>query len=118
MPQPAPSRPERRWPSLISSAHAETYTPPASPPGQDRVNTAGSRGRIFVQAGAFSIAENAQRIRSRVASLGNVQVVNTSMKGVELYRVRLGPIPTVEEADRLVNRLATSGYPEARVVHE
>jgi len=72
--------------------------------------------RIFVQAGAFSVAENAQRVRSRIAALGSVEVQTASVRGVSLYRVRLGPVPTVEQAGRLLTRLVGSGYPEARIV--
>ena len=73
-------------------------------------------GRIFIQAGAFSVRDNAQRVQSHIAGLGNVQVTTASVNGTEIYRVRLGPLMNVEEADRLLARLAGSGYPEARIV--
>jgi len=37
-------------------------------------------------------------------------------QGVDMYRVRLGPIPTVEEADRLLAQVVGSGLAEARIV--
>jgi peptidoglycan lytic transglycosylase len=75
-----------------------------------------SSGRIFVQAGAFSVRENAQRLQLRIAPLGAVQVTAASVNGTELYRVRLGPLPNVEQADRMLTRVVGSGYPEARIV--
>jgi rare lipoprotein A len=33
-----------------------------------------------------------------------------------MYRVRLGPLLTVEQADQLLARIVDSGYPEARIV--
>jgi rare lipoprotein A len=72
--------------------------------------------RIFVQAGAFSMRDNAQRLQARIATLGGVQVTTASVKGIEMYRVRLGPLASVEEADRLLARVVDSGYPEARIV--
>jgi rare lipoprotein A len=72
--------------------------------------------RIFVQAGAFSMRDNAQRLQARIATLGGVQVTTASVKGIEMYRVRLGPLASVEEADQLLARVVDSGYPEARIV--
>jgi rare lipoprotein A len=119
-----PTPPTRQWPSLIASAHAESYNPPPVPvtntprPEHERAGTIASSGRIFVQAGAFSVPENAQRVRSRLASLGNAQVLSTTVRGSQLYRVRVGPVSTVEEADRLAARIVDTGLPDARVVTE
>ena len=75
-----------------------------------------SSARIFIQAGAFSMRDNAQRLQARVAPLGSVQVMTAWIKGIEMYRVRLGPLASVEEADQLLARMVDSGYPEARIV--
>jgi rare lipoprotein A len=115
---PAP----RSW--LIASAHAETLPPSpvrlaAAPSTQsDRVITTSGSSRIFIQAGAFAVPENAQRARSRFSALANVEVANIAAHGSPLYRVRLGPVATAEEADRLLSRLVSSGYPDARIVKE
>src|SRR6185369_14686748 len=107
---PAQNSPRKYWPSLIASAHAESYTPPSVAKtlrAEPEQAVAGhGAGRIFVQAGAFAVPENAQRARERLASLGNVQVLSASGRGTTLYRVRLGPVGTVAEADRLISRLA------------
>lgn len=102
----------RYWPSLISPAHAETLHPrPAVVPAR-------SAGRLFVQAGAFAVPENAQRVRARIAALGSVEVVPATHNGGALYRVRLGPLASEAEAQRLLARVIGSGYPGARVVGE
>ena len=71
---------------------------------------------IYVQAGAFSEFNNANRVRSTLSGLGptNVTQVNTGQKMV--FRVRLGPVKSVAEADKLLAQVAASGYPEARVI--
>ena len=107
-PQPN-AGPRHHWPSLIAQAHAEPVHVPVSP---------AASGRIFVQAGAFAMPENAQRVRSRIASFGNIQVVQTIVNGTPLYRVRLGPVANPAEADRLLGKVVGSGYPTARVVSE
>jgi rare lipoprotein A len=77
---------------------------------------ASGSGRIYVQAGAFSVPENAQRVRSRIASLGSAEIVPSQVNGTTLYRVRLGPVTTEAEADRLRGRVIDSGFPDARIV--
>jgi len=41
--------------------------------------------------------------------------MTVSAKGIEMYRVRLGLLASVEEADLLV-RVVDNGYPEARII--
>lgn len=71
---------------------------------------------IYIQAGAFSEFNNANRVRSTLSGLGpaNISQVNTGPKMV--FRVRLGPVKSVAEADKLLAQVAASGYPEARVI--
>jgi rare lipoprotein A len=119
---PAVEPSHRPW--LIATAQAETLPPRAaqpapSPPAEpDRVITPSGSSRIFIQAGAFAVPENAQRARSRFSALANVEVTNIAAHGSPLYRVRLGPVATAEEADRLLSRLVSSGFPDARIVKE
>jgi rare lipoprotein A len=72
--------------------------------------------RYFIQAGAFSVAENAWRLRSRIARLGRVAVSPTRVHGVEYYRVRLGPLASREEAKKILAWFVGSGYPGAEIV--
>lgn len=108
-PPPARSRPHY-WPSLIASAHAETLHPAPA--------FAGRSSRIFVQAGAFAVAENAQRVRARIAGLGSAEIVRATVNGTAMYRVRLGPVASEAAARRLLTRVVDSGYPGARLVDD
>ncbi len=108
--EPAPlavAAPRRYWPNLIAPAHADPVHKPAA---------ARNSGRIFVQAGAFAVAENAQRVRARIAALGSAEVVAAMVKGNALYRVRLGPVASESEARRLLNKIVDNGYPTAQIV--
>jgi rare lipoprotein A len=126
-PEPAPAyptavaaAPRRYWPSLIGQAHAEPLHPQiaslATPAPRPVAAPTRNSGRIFVQAGAFAVPENAQRVRARVAALGSVEIVPTSGGG--LYRVRVGPVASEAAAARLLSKVVDSGYPGARVVSE
>jgi rare lipoprotein A len=42
--------------------------------------------------------------------------MTTSINGTEMYQVRLGPLPTVEQADQMLARVVDGGYPGARIV--
>jgi len=48
--------------------------------------------------------------------LGSAQVMTGSAKGIEIYRVRIGPLASVGEADQLLARVVDSGYPEVRII--
>ncbi len=111
---PAPARPPAAPISTMSTPPIIAELPPL--PEKVGVVPPASSARIFVQAGAFSMRDNAQRLQARIAPLGSVQVMTASVRGIEMYRVRLGPVASVEEADQLLARVVGSGYPEARIV--
>jgi rare lipoprotein A len=73
--------------------------------------------RIYLQVGAFGEQANADRAAQRVsaARLGDVRVVEASVNGRSVRRVRLGPLRDVEEADRLSQELRRLGLGDARV---
>ena len=54
------------------------------------------RGRFVVQAGAFSVESNALGLQSRLARIGQPSFVDRENGG--LYRVRIGPFSTRDEA--------------------
>jgi rare lipoprotein A len=72
---------------------------------------------LYIQVGAFADEGNAQRLVQQLQSAGIAQVFSlpSSDSGRALRRVRIGPIATVEEFDRLAAQLATLGYREARL---
>lgn len=75
---------------------------------------------LYIQVGAFADAGNAQRVVDRLQSAGVPHVFSVARadSSLQLRRVRVGPITTVEEFDRLAAQLATLGYPEARLAND
>jgi rare lipoprotein A len=61
--------------------------------------------RIFVQAGAFSVKTNADRLKKKLSALAPTSISETTVKGTRFYRVRLGPIKSVAEADRILEKV-------------
>lgn len=72
-------------------------------------------GTMYVQAGSFTSAENAERLRQRVQAHGRVHVSAIRVNGQNFYRVRIGPVASSDEATRLRERIIGVA-PEARVV--
>jgi rare lipoprotein A len=71
---------------------------------------------IYIQAGAFVQFDNANRLRAKLSPLGRVRVTPVKLGEQEMFRVRLGPVATVEEADQLLERLIGTGYTDARLI--
>ena len=71
---------------------------------------------IFVQAGSFGNSENAQRFASSLRTVGNAHVQPALVKGRNFYRVRIGPLDSVPEADGVLTRLSSIGQHDAIVV--
>ena len=72
---------------------------------------------IYIQVGAFRERMNAERLRTRL--LGTDPGFNVSMaliEGKEFFRVRKGPIPSVEAADAALAKVISAGHTTARIV--
>jgi rare lipoprotein A len=74
-------------------------------------------GHIYLQVGAFSDADNAQRLaeRLRQANLGAVQVMDAEVNGRRVRRVRVGPLADVDRADQVSARIEGMGLPRPQV---
>jgi rare lipoprotein A len=72
---------------------------------------------LYVQAGAFADAHNAQHVLERLhaAGLASAFIVSPLEGQSHLYRVRLGPVGSVAEFDQLAARLAALGIRDARL---
>ena len=71
---------------------------------------------IYIQAGAFSKRENAQRLAQNLAGVGPANVYQAVVNGQKFYRVRLGPVGSVGQADHVLSRLSASGHNDAIIV--
>jgi len=118
--QPAPAQPV--WPTNPRSAPAEVV-PVAAAAGNGATVASLATGTMlqpaggfYVQTGAFSTPENAERQRDAVRSYGLSEISQGSAGGRDVYRVRLGPYTTSDAAGIVADRLKRSGYGDARVV--
>lgn len=71
---------------------------------------------IYVQAGAFSQFNNANRARAVLSPIGDVNISSVLVNGIDLFRVRIGPVANVAEADMLLEQMIGVGYSDARII--
>lgn len=86
-------------------------TPGQAPSPQTQPET------IYVQAGAFGSESNATDLLERLRAHGvkNGFVRRDQVDGRALYRVRIGPLPSAAEFDRLLEQLRSLGIADARL---
>lgn len=74
--------------------------------------------QFYIQVGAFAELMNAERLRSRLSVLGPhlVNISQAVVGGRMLYRVRIGPLDSIDNADQIVSRLGSIGINEHQIV--
>ncbi len=77
-----------------------------------------SDSAIFVQVGAFGDFANALRLRDKLYHLGVTNISRIQAGGLDLYRVRLGPLRDVGVADTILAEVNSAGIPNAQLVVE
>ncbi|MFP3942998.1 MAG: septal ring lytic transglycosylase RlpA family protein [Alphaproteobacteria bacterium] len=116
---------------LIEKVTAEAQTGEDAPSGEAAENGEAApaessadssvTGKLFIQAGAFAVPENAYSLRRLImkaitgarVSINPVQVGNR-----EFFRVRVGPFASAEEANGILAQLRNLGQNDARIVSD
>lgn len=102
-PGATPAAPARDPAAILSGGAPSTASAPAA-------------FDYYVQVGAFSRPEDAEQQRAKLAIMGFIaKISEREQSGRPVYRVRLGPYATREEADGMQARLGESSI-EARLV--
>jgi rare lipoprotein A len=88
---------------------------PVLPAAVTTVPVSGST-RLFVQAGAFVQRHLADRLQRSLTTIGPTRVVEATVGDRRFYRVRVGPVATVTDGDRILDQVVANGHPDARLV--
>jgi cell division protein FtsN len=93
--------PPDRPASTTTATPRSTSTPSSTAPAR-------SEQQYIIQAASFQNFADADRLKARIALLGIVASIQTVTikEGEEWHRVRIGPVSSTEEVNRLRNRLA------------
>lgn len=69
---------------------------------------------LYVQVGAFSKLDNAKTLLTKLG--GDLRISTLQRNGQTLYRVRTGPLNSVEDADTALARVTGAGSNDAQIV--
>jgi rare lipoprotein A len=102
-----------RGTGLVEVRALDPEAPPAPPQGPP----VAAHSDLFIQVGAFSSLENAHRLRDELRSHGfsKLKVERAPARGQTLYRVRIGPLESVDDTDHTAQQLVGIGI-DYRVV--
>lgn len=106
-------------PKVQDAGGALANLPPVDQPLPETVRIAAVKNsQIYIQAGAFANGNNATKMKAKLDQLGPVVVSGARVNGLDIYRVRIGPIATVEEADAVLTKTQGVGVGDAKIVVE
>jgi len=71
---------------------------------------------IYIQAGAFGVADNAQRMLAKLRGVGHAEITQAMVNGKMFYRVRVGPVADVDQADAMLSRVVDAGANGAKII--
>ena len=97
-------------PDTSASRKLERVNPAIAKPDHS-TKTSDSSAQYFLQEGAYTTADDAEKVKAKLALLGmiaNVQPANIPEKGV-WYRVRLGPYKNSTEMNEALAALKSNG---------
>jgi cell division protein FtsN len=103
-PPPADAGPDLTFYDMLPKQEVEV---PKSSPGTRAPGAALPKGDITLQAGSFKQAAEAEKLQARLAQYGvDAKIQRFSLEDETWYRVRIGPIATVEDLDVVRAKLA------------
>ena len=114
--EPRAVEPVARVASADERVNLPAAARPAVPSTADLQQLQVRPSSIFVQAGAFSLAENANRLRALLSWIGPSQISNIVVQGQEIFRVRIGPLASVTAADDVLQRVLQEGIMDAHII--
>ena len=114
-----PDQPEQRAPKLQPQPHrlaSKPKTDVSVAPPSVKTN---AEPLLYLQVGAFQSRSNAERLKSRLTTTApekKLHISEASANQQRVYRVRIGPLDSVESADQLAQSLLQHGIESPRVV--
>jgi rare lipoprotein A len=112
---PARTRPGKPMPAPPQPVETVALDSPALSSQPVEIGPARST-QLFIQAGSFTRFDNANRLSAALSSFGKVVVSQLQAKGRSTFRVRLGPVASLAEADALLDQVIEAGFPDAKLI--
>ena len=101
-----------------STGDSSIVTTQATPDNETRTTATKTVNSAYLQVGAFSNRENAIKLRDRLktADINQVVIQPTVLGNRKIYRVRVGPLASVKEGNRIADRVSEIGITDTHVV--
>ena len=104
-------------PVLVEALQPETEVHVTATENNDWRDQSYLLNRLFVQVGAFSTVDNAERMRNALKNQSFEVMIKTVLAaGSTLHRVQIGPLSTIESTESISERLSQLGYNDFRIV--
>jgi rare lipoprotein A len=116
LPAPGSAAPVRTATAAATPTQSDAPAPPMRLP-ESVTQVAPDPGRLFIRLSSFQSYQYAAMQRARVAGLG-ANVVNLTENGAQVFRVMVGPLSTVQQADSVLDQVLAAGVTDARIVVE
>jgi rare lipoprotein A len=108
----APPVKEAGLPSAAPLPPAQVAT--TEPDGQVSEVPVPRQTHLYVQVGAFTNLGNAKALLAKLP--GDLRISTLQRAGQTLYRIRTGPLKSLEEADAVMSRITGAGAGDAQIV--
>jgi rare lipoprotein A len=110
-----PTAPERKPAPVVASTPPEADEDSiAAIAGDTSEGTPGTRNRLYLQVAAYAHKVNAEKARAKLIMLLGQNIIIHPADSI--YKLWVGPLENVEDADRVSAKLATQGYAQTQVV--
>jgi cell division protein FtsN len=109
-PEPAPARPRRKREEPRQAATPAPQEEPARPrPGSEPAAPAAAKGKAVIQVFSSAEQDQAERIQKQLAGSGQPAYLSpVKVGGTTMYRVRIGPFDSRDEANKVAERVRKS----------
>lgn len=111
--------PSSVYPSGGAAVSQRDIPAPDRPSYSQAVSEAGGPVKAkgyYVQAGSFSVADNALRVQRKLETLGEVKNVRSDSGAMTVYRVMLGPVDSRSRAEDRLDEVIRMGYYDAKII--
>jgi rare lipoprotein A len=112
--QVAAAKPKKKAQPKQAEYETAAYERPAEP--EAAAEPVATEVTYFVQLGSFTDADNAARVRDQFAAVWPVQFIELSGASGPVYRVRLGPITSSDDAQTALIDAQTAGFGDAKLI--
>ena len=106
--------------STLVSVPTHTVHVSTTNPANNTMAVVPPNPQIFVQMGAFNSWTNAEKLRARLehADFKPIHIYSNAQDRAKLYRVRVGPLPSIAASDEIIQRAHASGISGAIIAIE